>query len=260
VRSADFGRVSEAIEICEVQGVEAWVAASFIRTRIARPTFDYLGNRAMFVLRTTPELSWSFLAKEVIDRVLAAVVLVATSWLWLVVLAGVRWQSPGPLLFGQMRAGRYGRPFRMWKFRTMAVDAEARLDEVKQALGNEMSGPTFKLEDDPRVFGFGRWLRRYSIDELPQLFNVLRGEMSLVGPRPLPLYEVAAIEKSAHRRRMSMKPGLTCIWQASGRSQVADFESWVAMDLEYIDNWSLWLDVKLLLRTIPAVWFGRGAK
>ncbi len=260
VRTADFGRVSEAIEICEVQGVEAWVAASFLRTRIARPTFDFVGNQAMFVLRSTPDLSWSFLLKEVMDRVGALALLVATSWLWAVVWAGIRLSSPGPVFFSQMRAGRYGRPFRMWKFRTMAVDAEEKLGEVKRELGNDLKGPAFKLEDDPRVFGFGRWLRRFSIDELPQLVNVLRGEMSLVGPRPLPLYEVEAIEKSGHRRRMSMKPGLTCIWQASGRSGIADFESWVEMDLQYIDNWSLWLDVKLLLRTVPAVLCGRGAK
>lgn len=260
VKTADFGRVSEAIEICEVQGVEAWVAASFLRTRIARPTFDFVGNQAMFVLRSTPDLSWSFLLKGLMDRVGALVLLVATSWLWLVVWAGIRLSSPGPVFFSQMRAGRYGRPFRMWKFRTMAVDAEEQLGEVKRKLGNDLTGPAFKLEDDPRVFGFGRWLRRFSIDELPQLVNVLRGEMSLVGPRPLPLYEVEAIEKSGHRRRMSMKPGLTCIWQASGRSGIADFENWVKMDLQYIDNWSLWLDVKLLLRTVPAVLFGRGAK
>jgi lipopolysaccharide/colanic/teichoic acid biosynthesis glycosyltransferase len=188
------------------------------------------------------------------------VLLAATSWLWVVVWAGIRLSSPGPVFFSQMRAGRYGRPFRMWKFRTMAVDAEEQLGEVKRRLGNDLTGPAFKLEDDPRVFGFGRWLRRFSIDELPQLVNVVRGEMSLVGPRPLPLYEVEAIEKSGHRRRMSMKPGLTCIWQASGRSGIADFESWVEMDLQYIDNWSLWLDVKVLLRTVPAVLCGRGAK
>ena len=259
-RTADFGRVSEAIEICEVQGVEAWVAASFLRTGIARPTFDYVGSQVMFVLKSTPDLSWSFLIKEMMDRVGAALLLLATSWLWVIGYVGIRWRSPGPVFFSQMRAGRYGRPFRMWKFRTMGVDAEVRLDEVKLGHGNEMCGPTFKLEDDPRVFGFGRWLRRFSIDELPQLINVLRGEMSLVGPRPLPLYEVEAIEKSAHRRRMSMKPGLTCIWQTSGRNRISDFEDWVKLDLEYIDNWSLWLDLKLLAKTVPAVLLGKGAK
>jgi exopolysaccharide biosynthesis polyprenyl glycosylphosphotransferase len=260
VKSADFGRVSEAIEICEVQGVEAWVAAGFLRTRIARPTFDFVGDQAMFVLRSTPDLSWSFLLKGVMDRVGALVLLVATLWLWVVVWAGIRLSSPGPVFFSQMRAGRYGRPFRMWKFRTMDTDAEARLAETKEQKGNEMTGPAFKLKDDPRIFPFGGWLRRHSIDELPQLLNVLKGEMSLVGPRPLPLYEVEAIEKSAHRRRMSMKPGLTCIWQVSGRSEIADFGDWVELDLEYIDNWSLWLDAKLLLKTVWVVAAGKGAQ
>lgn len=260
VKTADFGRVSEAIEICEVQGVEAWVAASFLRTRIARPTFDFVGDQAMFVLRSTPDLSWSFLLKEVMDRVGAALLLATTSWLWVVVWVGIRLSSPGPVFFRQMRAGRYGRPFRMWKFRTMDVNAEDRLADLKERKGNEMTGPAFKMKDDPRIFRFGGWLRRYSIDELPQLVNVLRGEMSLVGPRPLPLYEVEAIEQSAHRRRMSMKPGMTCIWQVSGRNRIADFEDWVELDLRYIDNWSLWLDVKLLLRTVPTVFGGKGAR
>jgi lipopolysaccharide/colanic/teichoic acid biosynthesis glycosyltransferase len=148
----------------------------------------------------------------------------------------------------------------MWKFRTMVVDAEARLAEVKEQQGNEMSGPVFKLEDDPRVFKFGRFIRKYSIDELPQFLNVFFGDMSLVGPRPLPLYEVEEFEKSAHRRRLSVKPGITCDWQAGGRNQITEFEDWVQMDLDYIDNWSLGRDIMLLLKTIPAVLFGKGAK
>jgi lipopolysaccharide/colanic/teichoic acid biosynthesis glycosyltransferase len=125
---------------------------------------------------------------------------------------------------------------------------------------NEMSGPVFKVTNDPRVTPMGKFLRKYSLDELPQLFNVLRTEMSLVGPRPLPVDEVKHFEDLAHRRRLSVKPGLTCLWQISGRNQISDFKEWVRLDLEYIDNWSLWLDLKILVRTIPAVFAGTGAK
>jgi len=260
VSHAEFDQVSPAIEICEIQGIEAWIATSFIRTQIARPTFDSLGGRPMLVLRSTPELSWSLLAKGVIDRIGALALLAATSWLWLVAMVAIKLQSPGPVFYHQMRAGRYGRPFRLIKFRSMNVDADEMLEELKQQSGNEMSAPVFKLEHDPRVFPFGRFMRRFSIDELPQLLNVLRGNMSMVGPRPLPVYEVEAIEKSEHRRRMSMKPGITCIWQVSGRNQITDFDDWVKLDLEYIDNWSLWNDLKILFKTVPAVLFGHGAK
>jgi lipopolysaccharide/colanic/teichoic acid biosynthesis glycosyltransferase len=144
--------------------------------------------------------------------------------------------------------GLDGRPFAMLKFRTMTVDAEAA------------SGPVFARRGDPRVTTLGRVLRRLSLDELPQLVNVLRGEMSLVGPRPLPVDEVERFDDPAHRRRLSVKPGLTCLWQISGRNNVRDFKDWVRLDLEYIDNWSLWLDVKILWRTIPVVLSGAGAK
>jgi len=139
----------------------------------------------------------------------------------------------------------------------MRLGAEQEKDTL-QAL-NEMSGPVFKVEADPRVTPLGRWLRRTSIDEFPQLLNVLLGHMSLVGPRPLPIYEVNNFELTAHRRRLSMKPGLTCLWQISGRNSVKDFNDWVRLDVEYIDRWSLALDMRILLRTLPVVFFGGGA-
>jgi lipopolysaccharide/colanic/teichoic acid biosynthesis glycosyltransferase len=146
----------------------------------------------------------------------------------------------------------------MYKFRTMVSNAE----QLKQELAalNEMTGPVFKVSNDPRVTPIGRFLRKFSVDELPQLFNVLRGEMSLVGPRPLPVDEVRQFSDLAHRRRLSVKPGITCLWQISGRNNVSDFKEWVRLDLEYIDNWSLWLDLKILLRTIPVVLTGAGAR
>jgi lipopolysaccharide/colanic/teichoic acid biosynthesis glycosyltransferase len=176
----------------------------------------------------------------------------------LLVAAVIRLTSPGPVLSRQQRSGLNGRPFTMLKFRSMTTDAEQRRVEL-EAL-NEMSGPVFKVTADPRVTRIGRFLRKWSIDEMPQLLNVLRGEMSLVGPRPLPVDEVARFDDLAHRRRLSVKPGLTCLWQVSGRNDVRDFKEWVRLDLEYIDNWSLWLDIKILARTIPAVLSAAGAK
>ena len=140
----------------------------------------------------------------------------------------------------------------------MIVDAEEKKKELTEM--NEMSGPVFKMDNDPRIFSFGAFLRKWSIDELPQLINVIIGQMSLVGPRPLPIKEVEEIKESAHRRRLSMKPGITCIWQISGRSEITNFDDWVKLDLKYIDNWSLFLDMKILLMTIPAVFLNKGAK
>jgi exopolysaccharide biosynthesis polyprenyl glycosylphosphotransferase len=256
-----FRQISRTVEICEKQGIEAWVSAGFIRTQVSRPTFDNLGGKPMLVLRATPELSWALLLKGAMDRIGALLFILGTSPIWLFAFVGIKLTSPGaPVFFRQDRAGKYGKVFKMWKFRTMVPDAEAKLAEVKKEMGNEMSGPVFKLENDPRVFPFARFLRKWSIDELPQMLNVLNGDMSLVGPRPLPVYEVKEFEKSEHRRRLSVKPGITCTWQAGGRNTITEWEDWVKMDLEYIDNWSLWLDVKLLLMTVPAVLFGKGAK
>jgi lipopolysaccharide/colanic/teichoic acid biosynthesis glycosyltransferase len=170
----------------------------------------------------------------------------------------VKFTSPGPVLFRQQRSGLNGAPFTIYKFRTMKTNAEQMKHEL--AAMNEMSGPVFKVTNDPRVTRIGKWLRKWSLDELPQLFNVVRGEMSLVGPRPLPVDEVKRFSDLAHRRRLSVKPGLTCLWQIKGRNQISDFKEWVRLDLEYIDNWSFWLDLRILLSTIPAVLRGTGAK
>ena len=258
---ADFGRITEVVKACEVQGVEAWIGASLLPTTIARPSFDSMGERPMLVFRSTPDFSWQMVAKAAIDKVGGFCLLLATSPLWLLAYVGIKFASPGsPVLFKQERAGLYGKKFKIWKFRTMIPDAEKQLDKIKEEVGNEVDGPAFKLQEDPRIFPFGSFLRKYSIDELPQLVNVLRGEMSLVGPRPLPVHEIEAMSKSAHRRRLSMKPGLTCLWQISGRSNITDFEEWVQLDTSYIDNWSIWEDVRILIMTVPAVFFGRGAK
>ncbi len=260
-KNTEFQKVAEAVEACELQGVEAWIAATFIRSQIARPVFDTVGNKPMLVLRSTPELSWELLCKEIFDRAGASLIILVTLPLWIFAALGIALKSPGaPVFFSQMRAGKYGKPFRMWKFRTMVANAEDLLDQIKEEHGNHMDGPVFKLENDPRVFRFGAILRKYSIDELPQLLNVVSGDMSLVGPRPLPVYEVEAFQEFSHRRRLSVRPGITCEWQAGGRNQITNFDEWVAMDLSYIDNWSLWLDFQILCRTIPAVLLGKGAR
>lgn len=198
----------------------------------------------------------ALVVKLIADRLIAALLVVALTPLFVVLALLAHLSGASPLFYVQRRGGLYGRPFAMLKLRTMRVGAEAeRADLLAQ---NEMDGPVFKLTRDPRVTPFGRLLRRFSLDELPQLLNVLIGQMSLVGPRPLPLEETAALS-GGHRRRLSMRPGLTCLWQVGGRSEVP-FKEWMALDLDYVDRWSLGLDVAILLRTIPAIIKGRGAR
>jgi exopolysaccharide biosynthesis polyprenyl glycosylphosphotransferase len=255
---SQLNRVEQAIGACELEGVPAWLGANFIQTAIAKPYFDAFAGRPMLVFLSTPDVAWSLLVKGFIDRLLAFIGLLFLVLPMVTIAIVIRLTSPGPAIFRQMRAGKHGKPFVMYKFRSMANDAEMRQAEMEPF--NQMRGPVFKVDRDPRITGFGQWLRRTSLDELPQLLNVLLGDMSLVGPRPLPIYEVEKFEDTAQRRRLSVKPGMTCLWQISGRNQVVDFHEWVRLDLDYIDRWSLALDFKILLRTIPAVLFGLGAK
>jgi exopolysaccharide biosynthesis polyprenyl glycosylphosphotransferase len=257
-KNVSFGKVQTAVNECEVEGVEVWLSTDFIETTIARPSLDAFGGSLMMVFRSAPEATWAMLIKGVIDRVLAIVLIIATFPVWVFAMIGIKISSPGAIMFKQERGGRSGKPFRMYKFRTMIAEAEEKKGELIDM--NEMSGPVFKIQNDPRVFPFGDFLRRWSIDELPQLLNVLLGQMSIVGPRPLPVDEVERIQESSQRRRLSMKPGITCVWQVSGRSEITSFEEWVKLDLDYIDGWSLWLDLKILLKTVPAVFLKRGAK
>jgi lipopolysaccharide/colanic/teichoic acid biosynthesis glycosyltransferase len=167
-----------------VEGVEAWLMADFIRTTIARPEFDTLGGRPVLVIRTTPAMSWALLIKDLIDRLGALAAIILGAPVFALIALAIRFTSPGPIIFRQKRAGRHGQPFNMMKFRTMVTDAEMQQEELQKF--NQMSGPVFKMEKDPRVTAIGKILRKTSLDELPQFWNVLRGEMSLVGPRPLP--------------------------------------------------------------------------
>jgi exopolysaccharide biosynthesis polyprenyl glycosylphosphotransferase len=257
-RHTYFEQVEYVIRACELEGVEAWLVADFFATQISRTSFDELLDRPLLIFRTAPETSWQSVIKHVMDLAGSFVLLILLSPLFLLIAIAIKIASPGPVFFCQQRSGQNGAPFTLYKFRTMITNAEQFKHELEAM--NEMSGPVFKVTNDPRITRVGRWLRRYSLDELPQLFNVLRGEMSLVGPRPLPVDEVKRFNDLAHRRRLSVKPGITCLWQISGRNQIKDFKDWVRLDLEYIDNWSLWLDFKILLRTIPAVFAATGAK
>jgi exopolysaccharide biosynthesis polyprenyl glycosylphosphotransferase len=252
-----FDQVEAAVRVCELEGVEVWLMADFFKTQISRTSFDDFYGHAIMVFRAVPEASWESVAKHLIDFFGAAALLALLAPVLALVALIVKLTSPGPIFFRQKRSGLNGRPFTLYKFRTMVTNAEQLKHEL--AAMNEMSGPVFKLVNDPRITPFGKFLRRYSLDEFPQLFNVLRGEMSLVGPRPLPVDEVKRFNDPAHRRRLSVKPGLTCLWQVSGRNKVKDFKDWVRLDLEYIDNWSLWLDLKILCRTLPVVLTGVGA-
>jgi exopolysaccharide biosynthesis polyprenyl glycosylphosphotransferase len=241
---------------CEQVGVNARLVADFFPHLIAKVELDDLDGVPLLTFSTTPRDAWGLAAKRAMDLVGAALFLALFSWLYLLIAVLIKATSRGPIVFRQDRVGLNGRRFDFYKFRSMVEDAEARRAEVEHL--NEMDGPVFKATDDPRITPVGRWLRKFSLDELPQMWNVLTGEMSLVGPRPPVPSEV---ERYApwQRRRLSMRPGLTCLWQVSGRNDV-DFQTWMEMDLAYIDAWSLGLDLVILIKTVPAVLFGRGAR
>jgi exopolysaccharide biosynthesis polyprenyl glycosylphosphotransferase len=257
-RHTSFERVENVVKVCEIEGVEAWLVADFFATQIAHASFDEMFGHPLIVFRSAPGTSWQMLAKLLLDFFGALFLLLVCAAPMAVIALVIKITSPGPALFRQPRSGLNGAPFTILKFRTMTTNAEQFKHEL--AAMNEMSGPVFKVTNDPRVTPVGKFLRKWSLDELPQLFNVLKGEMSLVGPRPLPVDEVRRFNDLAHRRRLSVKPGLTCLWQIGGRNQISDFGEWVRLDLEYIDNWSIWLDLLILLRTIPAVLRATGAK
>jgi len=258
VRHAFFDKVEKAIRVCELEGIEIWLLADFFQTEISETSLDHFYGRPVLVFRCGTGTSWPRLIKQIMDFVGALVLLAVSSPLLLAAAVAIKLTSSGPVLFRQARAGLNGKPFIMYKFRSMVTNAEQLKQELERL--NEMSGPVFKVTNDPRVTKVGRLLRKTSFDEWPQLVNVLRFEMSLVGPRPLPVDEVQRFDDVAHRRRLSVRPGITCTWQVSGRNDVKDFKDWVRMDLEYIDNWSLWLDNKILWRTIWVVLLGKGAR
>jgi exopolysaccharide biosynthesis polyprenyl glycosylphosphotransferase len=255
VTRRDLDRMEDLFLSLEEQGIRTRFAMDLFPHTRARVELEELDGMPLLSFATTPTSQLQLMAKRALDVVLASLVLVLGLPIAGFIALVIKLTSGGQVLFRQTRCGLNGRFFTIYKFRTMVEDAEDRRRDLLHL--NEMDGPVFKLRSDPRVTAFGRFLRRFSLDELPQLWNVLRGDMSLVGPRP-PIPEEVAKYQRWQRRRLSMKPGLTCLWQISGRNDV-DFDRWMQLDLEYIDSWSPMLDLKILLRTIPVVLSGKGA-
>jgi exopolysaccharide biosynthesis polyprenyl glycosylphosphotransferase len=243
------------ITLCEEQGITVRVVAHLAALDWGRASIDTLGEQPVITISSGPPDTLRLVAKRMMDIVGSGIGLVVLSPVMLAIAIAVKFDSGGPILFVQERVGLNRRRFPAYKFRTMVVDAEKLQPELEHL--NEAEGPVFKIEADPRCTRFGRWLRRVSLDELPQLANVFMGDMSLVGPRPLPVRDVDRIDTRWHRRRFSVKPGITCLWQINSREP--KFEEWIRSDMEYIDNWSLTLDLKILAKTIPAVISGQGA-
>lgn len=244
------------LQICREHGVIVRVLTNFFNSDITGAEWNEVASAPIVTFSSVPLDALRLAAKRVLDIVGAAMLLIAVSPVMVVAFALLKLESRAPAIFRQERIGLNKRRFRIYKFRTMVADAEALQLQLESR--NEAQGPVFKIKDDPRITRIGRFLRKTSIDELPQLFNVLEGEMSLVGPRPLPVRDYMGFNEDWQRRRFSVRPGITCLWQVSGRSSIS-FDQWMRLDMEYIDQWSLWLDMKILVRTIPAVVRGDGA-
>jgi exopolysaccharide biosynthesis polyprenyl glycosylphosphotransferase len=249
-------QASRVAALCEEQGVVVRVLSNIFNLRLAQPEAgEFEGEAVTTFCNGSPE-DWQHLFKRTFDIVASLVATLILAPLFLVAGFLIKLTSQGPVFFIQERVGLNKRRFRMYKFRTMIAGAEKMQAELE--VRNEADGPVFKINDDPRITRVGRFLRKFSIDELPQFFNVLRGDMSLVGPRPLPVRDYNGFDQDRQRRRFSVRPGLTCLWQINGRSSVS-FDHWMDLDMQYIDQWSLWLDLKILVKTIPAVLSGTGA-
>ncbi len=250
-----LNRIEEIINHCEREGIDTAISVDLFKPKLARLRQSDFAGIPLIMFQTSMAKEWQLFFKRFFDVTIALFVMILLLPIFIVASVGVKITSRGPIFFRQVRCGLNGRKFTLYKFRSMYVGAEVRKKELKRQ--NEMNGPVFKMKRDPRVTRFGRFMRRFSVDEFPQLFNVLKGDMSLVGPRP-PLFDEVEMYETWQRRRLSMKPGLTCIWQVSGRNKI-DFEQWMEMDLQYIDHFSLWLDMKILIRTIFVVLIGYGA-
>jgi len=253
------GRLREyedALLVAERHGVRAHVSLDIFPHVLARPVLEEMDGIPLLSFTTTPSNPLQLVIKRAIDLTVSLLLFVATLPIQLLAALTIKLSSPGLVYFRQIRCGLNGRHFTLLKFRTMEQGAAERLPEISHL--NEMSGPVFKASKDPRLTRVGRILRRLSVDELPQLWNVIRGDMSLVGPRP-PLPEEVSRYQPWQHRRLSMKPGITCLWQISGRNDL-DFDRWMALDLKYIDSWSPLLDLEILVKTVPAVLSGRGAR
>jgi exopolysaccharide biosynthesis polyprenyl glycosylphosphotransferase len=251
----DLEKLEETFLLCEEEGVKTRVLLSFFPHTLSKVYLERLGERPLLTFSTTPENEYLLFLKRAVDFLMALGLLLLLSPLLLVLALLIKVTSKGPVLYRQTRCGLGGRKFTLYKFRSMHRDADQRREQL-EAL-NEMDGPVFKIRDDPRRTAVGRFMRKFSLDELPQLINILKGDMSFVGPRP-PLPEEVEKYKRWQRRRLRMQPGLTCLWALEGRNQL-NFQRWMELDLAYIDNWSPALDWEILVKTIPVVFLGRGA-
>jgi exopolysaccharide biosynthesis polyprenyl glycosylphosphotransferase len=248
--------IAKIIAACETLGVVVRIPAEVFQLRFAKADVDYLDETAILTLHTGNQPSVELVVKRAIDVTCSAIALVLLAPVFLVIAAAIKLDSRGPVFFFQERVGSGRKTFRLAKFRTMVADAETRLIDLERY--NEVNGAAFKMTNDPRITRVGRLLRKISLDELPQFFNVLRGDMSLVGPRPLPVRDVQRFDAKWQKRRFSVRPGITCLWQANGRHEIS-FDHWMELDLQYIDHWSLKLDFEIMLKTIPVVLRGTGA-
>lgn len=246
--------IEKAILLCEEMGKKASIAADFYPHQIAGMEMGDISDWPLLRFNPTSKLDEVSSLKRTADIVLSSIFLVVSGPLLFLIALAIKFTSPGPVFFKQKRCGLNGRVFDMFKFRTMVDNAEARRKEVEDL--NEMSGPVFKIHNDPRITPIGRVLRKYSLDELPQFINTLKGDMGIVGPRP-PIPSETDEYYVWHRRRLSVRPGITCLWQIGGRNKL-DFDEWVRLDLEYIDNWSWALDFKIMVKTIPTILMGTG--
>jgi exopolysaccharide biosynthesis polyprenyl glycosylphosphotransferase len=250
-----YATIEQVIATCERVGVQASYPVDCFQCTVSSPRYEDVMDQGVVHMEMAPT-DWRRVVKRLVDLVVASAGLVVIAPLLAVIGVAIKLTSRGPVLFRQRRYGYRRRPFIMYKFRTMRRDAEALQGGLESA--NEASGPVFKIRDDPRITRLGRLLRRSSLDELPQLFNVVRGDMALVGPRPMAFRDVHLFSEAWLLRRFSMPPGITGLWQVSGRSELG-FDQWIQLDLHYIDHWSLRLDFRILARTLPAVICGRGA-
>jgi exopolysaccharide biosynthesis polyprenyl glycosylphosphotransferase len=251
-----YQQASRIIALCEEQGIIVRFLSSIFNLKLGRSKTEQFEDDSVVAVYTGAMQGWQLLAKRMLDLSLSLILLIILAPLFLLTILLIKLTSSGPIFFIQKRVGLSKRRFCLYKFRTMIPDAEQQLAQVENL--NEASGPVLKIKNDPRITPIGKLLRRTSIDELPQFINVLKGDMSLVGPRPLPLRDYNRFDQDWQRRRFSVRPGITCLWQVDGRSKIA-FEKWMELDMQYIDQWSLWLDFKILAKTIPAVLKGSGA-
>lgn len=247
---------SRVAALCEEQGILFRLLPNLFDLKRSRYWTEELEGQPLVTHHNGISEGWQLILKRMIDFTIALIALIVLSPVLVMTAIAIALSSPGPVFFIQRRVGLHKREFPVYKFRTMVMNAEQKLRELEHL--NEVTGPVFKIRKDPRITSVGRFLRKTSIDELPQLINVLTGDMSLVGPRPLPIRDYEGFNEDWQRRRFSVRPGITCLWQVSGRSSIP-FEKWMELDLEYIDGWSLWLDMRILLQTIPAVLKGEGA-